>query len=63
MRRRGRPRLSDAEPSVSVSVRLCVSVYDRACVEATRQRTTAAALIRRSLTREFRPRKSEPDHM
>lgn len=57
--RRGRPPVSETEPSVSVSVRLPVSCYDRVYADAQRRRTTVAQLLRDRVAREFCTQKSE----
>jgi hypothetical protein len=50
-RRRGRPRLDPAGPSIDVHVRLGPRQYDQVYTQARRQRSSVAALIRHALTR------------
>ena len=57
--RLGRPPISDTEPSVSVSVRVPVSCYDRLYADAQRRRTTVAKVLRDRVAREFCTQKSE----
>jgi hypothetical protein len=47
--RRGRPALDETDPSVNISIRVPSKQYDKMFAEASRQRTTIPALIRRVL--------------
>ena len=51
--RRGRPPLSEREPSTDVCLKLPVSIYDRAYKEAAKLHVTVPEVIRRALCREL----------
>jgi hypothetical protein len=58
--RRGRPPLSDGEPSESVHIRLPASLYDRAFAAASQDRISIPELIRRAVQRELQ--QASPSH-
>lgn len=56
-RRGGRPRLSQVEPSTSVSLKLLVSTYERVCALAAERRMTTPDLMRLVIARALRDTK------
>lgn len=50
-KRRGRPPLSPHEGSIGVNSKLPISLYDRACAEASKREMSLPAVIRLALAR------------